>query len=241
MVTIEDIAWLNFNYPTLTISEDGREIRGVLTYRATYDKETNQFLVLSAGITNTIGGIELKASYEINIKARVGADNKIYALPSLFITIEVEKLILDRHFNTIDKAACLCGPVEELNYMRSYSFQEYFTRLVIPFLYEQTYFDLYQGKWPWGEYGHGFFGMMASYNESGNASHIPQLLARMKDETNIWDKVIKLLLTQKPDLKGHILCFCGSREYFRNCHKSTMFGVNKLRKDIRENNIQIPE
>lgn len=238
MLTEEDVEWLKSFYPQLVVNTDRTEVQGELFFAGAYNKENNQFLVLRKDTENTIGGFVLEGSYKLKITQREANSPVGSKLPALIFESGQVDLVRDRHFNGADTSACVCGPIEEEKYLtRGYKFRTFFDEFVVPFLYEQKYYDLNNKTWPWGEYGHGSIGIFASYFQFGDPMYIPSILERLKKDIH-WNGTVKLLLSKKGYVKGHTICWCGKNKPLRNCHVETWEGINKLRQDLKKNNIK---
>jgi len=233
LLTSEDATWLRETHPNLVPSENLDEVRGSIDFNAAYDKPTDAFTIIRSTLDRPPGFI-LQGSYKIHIKdiADFG-DKERWLLPRTFIDDLDFPRSLDRHFS--GESACLCGPSEESRLIREgYSFHRYLERLVIPFLYAQTFYE-HRDEWPWAEYEHGIIGVFDSYAESGEANAIPLTLALLKLRKD-WPK-LHALLRSKYAPKGHMACLCGSGNHIRRCHASTWTGVKRLYADIRENKL----
>lgn len=239
MLTEDDVNWLDLFYPQLTVNTDRTEIQGELFFAGAFNEESNQFLVLRNDEENTIGGFVLEGSYKLKIKQREVNNPISSKLPAIIFENGQVDLVAERHFNRADTSACVCGPVEEEKYLtQGFKFKTYFEQFVIPFLYAQKYYDLNNKTWPWGEYGHGSIGILASYFLVGDPINIPIILEKLSEDGH-WKGTVKSLILQKSHVKGHIVCWCGKNKILRNCHVETWEGINKLKKDMKENNIKI--
>lgn len=237
MLTEQDKKWLHVNYHNLTHSEDGG-ISGTVAFRAAYNKEIDRFLILGDNIKNTIGGLELGG--EFTIKITETKDAGLSQLPSLYI--EGVDPAIDRHINqtTGDRRACLCSPLVEDQYLVPvFNFKVYFETLVIPFLYGQLFYDK-EKRWPWKDLSHGSIGILESYLKIIGADKAKECLEKLLRDTKNW-KHIKMLLAQKSPIKGHALCFCLSGSKVRNCHIDAWKGAEKLRHDIKNQSLTIPQ
>ncbi|HEY5368350.1 MAG TPA: hypothetical protein VIJ75_05095 [Hanamia sp.] len=234
MLTDSEIDWLKTHYSTLKPNNDRTELKGVISFTGTYNSDLNNFIVLSDGNENKIGGIVLQGSYKIAIKERKKDDPTGLKLPGLYLEEGQIVFSPERHFNVIDKSACFCGPIEEELYLEEgFQIQTFLQNLIIPFLYEQLYYDTYDKRWPWGEYGHGTTGVLESYFKTVDLRFIESSLYRLKRDGKLWPYVRRMLLS-KEYVKGHINCFCESGDFIRRCHPEAWKGINKLRKDILE-------
>jgi len=231
MLTDSDLDWLKRYCPNLKPSSDRMEIKGVLNFIGAYNRDLDKFQILSSENENIQGGIVLQGSYKVMIKERKKDDPTGLKLPGLFLEEGQIEFSSDRHFN-VDKSACFCGPIEEEHYLEEgFHLQTFLQQLIIPFLYEQLYYDSHDKEWPWGEYGHGITGVLESYFKTGDLRFIESTLTKLKRDGKQWPFVRRLLL-HKNYVKGHINCFCGSGDFIRRCHPEALQGINKLRNDI---------
>ena len=68
MLTDQDKTWLSEKHPGLALSEEG--ISGTIEFTATYNDQSNCFLVLEEGAADTVGGLRLAGSFKIRIQER---------------------------------------------------------------------------------------------------------------------------------------------------------------------------
>ena len=106
------------------------------------------------------GAVVLVGSFNIRLEERT--DKSTWHLPALFV--DGIELIPERHFNQKDHSACLCSPLEEREFLEpELQFSLFLERLVIPFLYGQSFYSS-RGQWPWAEYAHGSTGILEAYS-----------------------------------------------------------------------------
>lgn len=79
MVGENDRDWLHRRYPGL--AAESERAWGALRVEATYNAETGRFLVLGAGVQNTVGGVALSGDFSIEIRHR--RDRTLSRLPAL--------------------------------------------------------------------------------------------------------------------------------------------------------------
>jgi hypothetical protein len=172
---------------------------------------------------------------EFAIRIEESKPTSYSALPTLYVEdIEPNPR---RHINS-DRSACLCSPLEESEFlMPQFFFQSYFERLVVPFLYGQAYFSLYQ-RWPWSEYSHSVVGLLESYAISRGAEKTKTCLALLKRFPKEWRR-IRAALLQRAIIKRSAPCFCKKRGQIARCHPAAMEGLQRLRNDIIEFGIRI--
>ena len=194
MLRNEDEDWLRIAYPRLTAQANS--LAGVVEFRASYDSQSNRFLILEDSASDEIGGLALSGKFTIRIEERVSKG--FSSLPAVFLDdVDVTE---SRHFGR-DRSACLCSPFEEGEFLRpEFQFRNFFEQLVIPFLYGQVFYDM-KGDWPWREYSHGATGIFEAYADIvGEAT--PRDCLRLLRQYELWKRIRDALL-QKPYVKGH--------------------------------------
>ncbi len=233
MISEAEVSWLTAHYPNLKVNKERTEISGEITFAAAYDAGSNQFTPLTlAG--QTAVGVMLTGTYKILIHK--GKDDK--TLPRLSVVDEAIPRIPDRHFYDSGHA-CLCGPVEEAEFMRDdFSFPRYLEQLVYPFLYGQLHYDAHK-KWPWNQYSHGSAGILESYYLAGSTpAHAEACLQKLQMDKHVWPRV-RSILTGRERMNGATHCFCVPRHHIKT-HASVWFGIFKLQGDLRRFGIAIP-
>ena len=232
MLSLEDKEWLSKTHPALCV-ENGI-VRGKVSFRASYCLSSNRFFLSLEGETSPLCGEELAGTFTLQIKER--EVRSISKLPA--VSVEEVASVPERHFSA-DGTACLGSPLEEEEFVEpKFSFQLFFERLVIPFLYGQLSYSL-NGKWPWSEYAHGSTGLLESYASVTDPNSAADCLEVMSRDSGSWQQ-IRLLLLQKASVKGHTNCCCVRRDHFRRCHPRALTGLQKLRDHIKLMRIQVP-
>jgi hypothetical protein len=236
MLTTESEAWLLEKFPKLVVMNN--EINGVVEFTATYNNESDKFLIIEEGTEDVVGGVRLSGSFEINIKERT--DIKFSHLPALYIKNADFEFTRDRHINIgTDKSACLCSPFEEPQYLLpELQFALFFEHLIIPFLYGQLFYTKAE-RWPWKDLAHGSIGLLESYSTLADPSKANACVEMLKYSSLDWPK-IQQLLKQKAEIKGHIECLCASRCQIRNCHPIAWKGIRQLQCDLKAQKILVP-
>jgi hypothetical protein len=231
MISEEEVQWIKEYCPTLTVDKNRMEVSGSLKFRATYDSSSGFTWLLEQN--QSAPGEIIEDTYEIII-SRPKDENK---LPILKIIGKDITKNIDRHFYT-NKTACLCGVVERRKYLlQNFSFIKYLEQLVVPFLYEQSYYDKYN-KWPWGGYAHGAIGIFQSYNNSeGSKEDIEACLEQLYSDKN-WKRIRAVLLGQER-IKEKSKCFCSNPGQIKKCHPGTWFTMIRFRVAIKNHGIII--
>ncbi len=226
MITKIEIQWLAETLPDLKINEGEDTIEGTVRFTSVYDKVTNMF---TAFMDPNIDYEGLVISGEYKIKITKNSESR--RMPKCWVYTDKNKWIPKRHFfDTGDGRACLAGPSEEDDiFTRGYSFLEYFERLVIPFLYAQSYFDEYK-KWPWLAYDHDVVGILQSFKNSDSKE--PQVLACLKrlKVSKQWNLVESVMNGQFDGRK----CFCGSDRMINKCHPDLILVARSFREAIKK-------
>lgn len=227
-----DEQWLRENHPGLIHTGDA--VAGTIEFKASYDQQNNRFLILSQGGADEIEGLTLSGAYQIRIEER--SDKSVSRLPALHVR-GVDQTS-DRHFSQIDKSACLCSPFDEDEFLQpEFQFKPFLERLVIPFLYGQTFYSS-KGHWPWTEYAHGATGVLEAYSKIAGENRLEECLRQLARDAN-WPR-IRSALRQKPYVKGHTLCFCTKMDHIRRCHPDALEGALRLQRDLRARGIPVP-
>lgn len=234
MLTKSNKQWLEEYYPGLSV-ESNDKVTGEVFLTATYNKESGRFLEIEQDTIDGVGGQRLSGTFKIAIITRTITTHS--RLPALIV--ENIDTIPNRHFNQSDRSACMCNPIEEGEYLEpQFDFQRYFKELVIPFLYGQLYYSQ-EGHWPWFDYAHGGLGTIEAFSRNSTPDKAIECIQRISQEVQLW-KIIKPMLLQKEDIKGHTLCPCPKHEHLRRCHPVALEGLRLLRKVVKENMIQLP-
>lgn len=232
MLSGGDWLWLAREHPGLSIDAGGRVI-GEVAFTATYNKNSGRFRRIAFGIKDDVGGISLTGSFRIVVAPpSVGHHSR---LPTL--TVEGVERLADRHFNQSDGSACLCNVLEEDEFL-TLGFEEYFERLVVPFLYGQLYFSQ-EGRWPWFDYAHGSLGTIESFSTNPTFAKAEECLRRISGDKKLW-KSIRRMLLQKAEIGGHQLCPCSGKKHLRRCHPIALKGLRLLRSVVRSHQIPLP-
>lgn len=233
MLMESDKQWLTEHYPALSI-ESGDNVAGAMTFTATYNKESGRFLQITPDVVDGVGGLRLSGTFFIAIATRTVLLHS--RLPAL--TVEGVDAVPNRHFNQSDHSACVCNPLEEDEYLEPlFDFQRYFKELVVPFLYGQLFFSR-EGYWPWFDYAHGGVGTIEAFSKDPTSAKAEKCIQIISREEQLW-KIVKPLLLQKSEIKGHIHCPCPRHDHLRRCHPMALTGLRLLRAAIKGKSIQI--
>lgn len=239
-----DEKWLHANYPGLRVENDNGVFRiiGTLKFDMVFYREGEPY-VIKPEEKHLTHGYRIQDEYQLEIVLNTSKHSQ---LPQVYerggrihLLAEQKKLKLeDLHINPTD-AACLCLNVQEKDYLpNGFNLKDFFEYLVIPFFYAQSYFEKNE-SWPWGQYGHGICGLLEWFLKQTNItkSEIEVFLKYVDAQSD--GKLLKNLLPEKKEIKGHHDCVCGSTLRFRNCHKDALLGVWKLKQEIKKLDIQL--
>jgi hypothetical protein len=232
-----ELGWLRIAYPKLAPNEDNTEIRGEISFAATYHAASALFSIVRPNAAE-LPGLFLSGTYNILIKDVVTMEKARWLFPRLYIQDDAFPFCAERHFYA-GKAACLCGPSEEAALLKKgYFFQQYLEELCIPFLYGQCYYDLH-AQWPWPDYDHDTLGVLQSYLASGNLESIQFTLGWFLNGRATWPTMRAILSSNKRP-KGHMPCFCAKGAPIRNCHPEAWEGLKKLYADVHSGEVMLP-
>lgn len=233
MLTDNDKEWIKKHYPDILVESDDK-ISGKVSFTGSYNKDTEHFLQIESDSIDDVGGLRLSGTFQISVATRTTTPHS--RLPAL--TIEGIETIADRHINQSDFTACLCNPIEEDEYLEPrFCFQKYFKELVIPFLYGQVYYSQ-EKHWPWFDYAHGGLGTIEAFFKNPTPDKANECIHAISKEVRLW-KIVKPLLLQKEEIKGHTICPCPKHDHIRRCHLVVLQGLKLLRKVARDYNILI--
>ncbi|MFA5319024.1 MAG: hypothetical protein WC387_01505 [Candidatus Paceibacterota bacterium] len=214
----DEISAVRNRFPKLTLKERG-VWEGEIEINAVYNEYLIQDSFEIQIIANNLYPDEMPVLMEIGGRTEDIADK--YQLK--------DKRSL--HYNSVTKVACLCVKPREKQYFPTGSNLVIFINdLVTPYLYGLSYFDK-NGRWPWGEYGHGIMGLLECYAENSivkDSASIENLIKTIRREPNWKEYNIQL---RKPNSKKNCLCGLGDRS-FEKCHSLAWEGLKELQQDV---------
>lgn len=226
MLSNDDIQYIKGGtHPQLYFSDDMKFIKGKIGFTAVYDTENNVFSIINPNDNNFVG-IKFTGEFDIEIEL----EGFTSGFPKLVVLNDLPKKA-ERHFYTDQDQliGCVCGPVEEMEFMQSFNIKDYIEEKVVPFLYGQLFFNEYE-KWPWEDYSHNTLGILESYANSKNNQFSDEMILRLKRQKKDWTTLENILLS-KNNPKGHTTCFCNRKDHIRRCHPLAWEGLKKLYAD----------
>ena len=233
MMTSEEERWLLSTFPGL-VSREG-VVAGTISFTATYNPNTRQFLHLGQDALDDIGGVQLFCTYGIQVQQEPG--HPYTSLPAL--RVDGIDLIADRHFRK-NKNACLCSPLEERDFLLPhFDFKRFFEELVIPFLYGQSFYSEYH-RWPWPEYAHNTTGLLESFHDRplSETPEVEWFLLMLSVDSESWPSLRSAL--ERKVIKGHLPCFCPEHDQIRRCHTKALLGLRLLHQLVRARSLALP-
>lgn len=231
--TVQNNTFLLLNYPGLSFTT-ANEIVGELKFRAFYDKVKCLILINPALISNDHYLIE--DTYSINIKL---PDDPEKFLPLVYETgnriVESGKKynitdFRDLHIYKDGSSVCLCPQpqfIERILNGKSKSLPLLIDELIIPFFYQQSYFERY-GDWPIKNFSHGYPAIFEYYlrkknnDENNNQLQLRLCIASLKTLAQTEpNKYLVTLVESRKAIKSTSKCFCGSGRKYKKCHRRT--------------------
>ena len=230
-LSAQGIQWLHDNHPDLSYSKEQGRIYGELFFRMYYaDSEPDSYVINPNNSYQHGDGIIIEDCYEIEVDL---SQNRFIPFAKevggkILKTQEKWGIsnLADLHVYH-DGSLCLCVGTEEHSKMpNGFKLEDFFTNLLIPFFYYQSYYHEY-GKEPWKSYSHDYLGILESYLNFQS----PQSRNQIFSVVEYLPSKIKEKLLKNGRLKGHHPCLCGSGVISRRCHKRAFWGYEKLRHD----------
>lgn len=164
-------------------------------------------------------------NYEIEIHCTENFPNEF---PRLFEISGKIPRIGDWHIYEDTGSCCTNIPPEEiLRCQKGITVTEYIKEEAVPYFFNQTHRRV-EGYYINGEYSHGGRGLFEYYSKelvTGNDSKLTLAL-------------IKFIATQNKPARTSF-CFCGKREKFRHCHKSSFEKFKLLGVDVLNHHYRI--
>lgn len=230
-LTIDDRRWLKQNYPKLnfTFEKDTEIIEGSFEFKASFDKETKQYII-NPPIDNCKDLNYIEDAYQV----RIILSNKESDFPIVQETAKriknlaykLNKPLIDLHIYE-NGTGCIIGPYDESG---DISIKNFINGPVLQFFYDQSFYEKFR-EWPRGTYSHGYLGLIENYFDNFNAGKkgLEQNCIERLMKNDQWSTIKKLCESDK-DIKGHRQCLCGSKLKFRACHPEVFKGLLRLQK-----------
>lgn len=134
------------------------------------------------------------------------------------------KEIADLHVNP-DGFICFCPkPEENRKSTQPIEIRGFINEFVIPYFFALSKFEK-TGKWIWGEYSHGDFGILEYYLDHRNGGDVTLL----DDCLN----TLKMNPTKR-QLNGKERCDCGSGVKLKKCHRKAFEGYKAIVQDLKQ-------
>lgn len=131
-----------------------------------------------------------------------------------------------RHVN-LDNTLCLAvEPEEQAIAKNGISFKFFLDKVLVPHLARETYRES-KGKYPDGEYAHGYDGIWEYYKS----------ILDKNDKQSIIDELEQIVSSKWP--KRNDQCTCGSGKKFKKCHQNIWLKVLNSGNHYVHNQIQI--
>lgn len=183
------------------------------------------------GITILKGSLEIIDSdgrkwdsYQIEIHPKKAFP---YCFPTLYEVGEKIPINADWHIYEQNKSCCLTVIQKEIYVCRNgITLLEYIENWVIPYLANQTYRFIH-GNYANGEYPHGIKATVVFYQDIFRTIDVREILFYIS-------LILKNIKYSRTDL-----CFCGSKEKLRKCHKEAFDICVTLSDKILQNDLII--
>lgn len=132
-----------------------------------------------------------------------------------------------------DQSVCFAAPQQiAADWASGMSPVEFVRRYVLPFLYEQAYFDRHE-RWPWGELAHGSLGLLEWLGRNPRPTNGDVMRTILYLESS-GEKARKLIQTRA---RRHHKCPCGSGKQLRECHPDVKPGIDIVRSWIAQGQV----
>lgn len=240
----EALKWLNEHYPKLTYVDNPPIIKGQLEFSMVYLGD--RYIINPVDPSHLNHKLYIRDSYEVEITLEKmpasilpGVKETGGRIKSVKEKYHKESLADVHMYNS--EHLCLCArPEEESRLPNGFIWEDFFNNLLIPFFYEQSYFEK-TGEWIWGERSHGCLGIFESYFDYRRISNTFDVLKKyiLDLKANLDIFLYSKALMGKQKIKGHWLCFCGSRKKFRNCHNLAFRGMWNFKEDLSRAKIKL--
>jgi len=225
-----DLDWLEIHYSGVIYSPSKNILQGCLWFRMVYSLSEDKSVIDPDDSVNFADGIFIEDAYELDINLN---NSKIVVRETAGRILRAKtkwrfRSLADIHVYP-DGTLCLCPePEENLRFSKGFTLRGLFNDLLIPNLFYHSYLEKH-GKEPWKASGHGYLGVLESYNKQ-LFLELPLNVVVNSYFGSLPSKVVNLITSSKKvDL--NLLCVCGSGKRFRDCHTEGFNGLRKLHVD----------
>ncbi len=227
--------WLNIRFPELKIneSENGYTLAGNLIVDMFFDETSDDRYVIFPDVSVHSSEYYISDVYQVLVDYKNG-----YFVPAVQETSgRIKAFALrrnikspDLHIND-DGKLCLCPkPLEKVRLNDTYTIQDFFTILLIPFLYAQSYFEKFN-RWPWKDYSHYDLGILECYaNCLSQARDKKQFVEETVDSLSPKNQTV---IRSADRITRQSVCFCNSGSKFRQCHPEAWKVAKRLKEEIQ--------
>lgn len=229
-----DLQWLAQHHPELTLTNDldSWRISGEYRFVATWDESRRVYLV-NPSESESSDLIVISDSYEIQIEAGGNSNPKLNETGQRILTEAKNLGVEPRDLHIYESGeTCLMGVFDTRDFV---SLSEFMDGPVLQFFYDQSYHQRY-GRWPRGQYQHGLFGVIESFNDQSQERRtrlLNECLGMIFNENRKTEEAefLRMVISSRKRLQGHWPCPCGSGKEFRACHVGLFHGLWFLQKN----------
>lgn len=228
MILNKDLDWLEAFYPGMIYIPSLNILRGCLWFKMVY-RPVEDICIINPQVDEDFdGGIFLEDVYELDVEfneLHTGAKVRETAGRLRWAAEKWRRDLIDIHVYS-DNSLCLHpSPEDAIKFSDGFTVESFFTRLLIPYLFYQSFFEK-TGREPWRGSSHGDLGILESYKR--------EFLIKMPSK-NILERYLdalsmtlrKTILDRHP-IKSNELCLCNSGRLFNACHIDANAGYQKL-------------
>ncbi len=231
-LSVNEKEWLKARFPKLEINENekGFVFNGDLVVDMFYDGSVDEGYVIFPDKNVHSSDQYIIDCYQIRIEY---CDTRF--IPIVYETAgRLKKFARQRNMELADLHInfagdlCLCPkPLEKVKLANSYTIEDFFKLMLIPFFYAQSYFEKYS-KWPWKDYSHGDPGIVECF--AAYISKVQEKKAFIENTVNSLNVKNQMIVRSADQITRQALCFCNSGNKFRNCHHGAWMSVKILKK-----------
>lgn len=228
MITNRDLDWLESFYPGMIYIPRLNILRGCLWFRMVYKPSKDLCIVNPQEDEDFEDGLFLEDAYDLDVEFddfQAGAKVRETTGRLIWSASKWGRNLIDIHVYS-DSSLCLHPPPEEaLKFSGGFTIEAFFTKVLIPDLFYQSFFEK-TGKEPWRGSSHGDLGILESYKrEFLNKMPPKNILEKYLSFLDV--NFLKTILDSHP-VKPNEPCLCKSGRAFSDCHKDAYEGYQKL-------------